>query len=127
MPQLTVVGSVNLDLVARSARLPRVGETLTDATFARYPGGKGANQAVAAARLGAETRLVGAVGADLAEQVLRGAALADDLEALAGEQAGDSLAQQDRVVGEDDADGRLGVVRIGVLGIDATDCRRRAA
>jgi ribokinase len=63
-PELTVVGSVNLDLVARSARLPRVGETLTDASFARYPGGKGANQAVAAARLGAQVRFVGAVGPD---------------------------------------------------------------
>ena len=61
---LTVVGSVNIDLVARSERLPRVGETLSDATFARHPGGKGANQAVAAARLGAQVRLVGAVGAD---------------------------------------------------------------
>jgi len=71
--ELTVVGSVNLDLVARGERLPRVGETLTDATFARYPGGKGANQAVAAARLGAETRLVGAVGADeLSEPALAG-------------------------------------------------------
>jgi ribokinase len=55
---------VNLDLVARSARLPRVGETLTGAAFGRHPGGKGANQAVAAARLGAEVRFVGAVGAD---------------------------------------------------------------
>jgi len=63
-PSLSVVGSVNLDLVARSARLPRVGETLTGATFARHPGGKGANQAVAAARLGAQVRFVGAVGAD---------------------------------------------------------------
>jgi ribokinase len=72
-PELTVVGSVNLDLVARSERLPRVGETLTDATFARYPGGKGANQAVAAARLGARVRFVGAVGADeLAEPALAG-------------------------------------------------------
>jgi ribokinase len=61
---LTVVGSVNLDLVARSERLPRAGETLTDATFARYPGGKGANQAVAAARLGAQVRMVAAVGED---------------------------------------------------------------
>jgi ribokinase len=72
-PELTVVGSVNLDLVAHSARLPRVGETLTDATFARYPGGKGANQAVAAARLGAQVRFVGAVGPDeLAEPALAG-------------------------------------------------------
>jgi len=72
-PRLTVVGSVNLDLVARCERLPRVGETLTDATFARYPGGKGANQAVAAARLGAQVRFVGAVGADaFAEEALAG-------------------------------------------------------
>jgi len=72
-PRLTVVGSVNLDLVASSERLPRVGETLTDATFARYPGGKGANQAVAAARLGAHVRFVGAVGADaFAEEALAG-------------------------------------------------------
>ena len=72
-PRLTVVGSVNLDLVASSERLPRVGETLTDATFARYPGGKGANQAVAAARLGSQVRFVGAVGADaFAEEALAG-------------------------------------------------------
>jgi ribokinase len=72
-PRLTVVGSVNLDLVARCERLPRVGETVTDAAFARYPGGKGANQAVAAARLGARVRLVGAVGEDaFAEEAVAG-------------------------------------------------------
>lgn len=62
--ELTVVGSVNLDLVARCERLPQPGETVTGATFARHPGGKGANQAVAAARLGASVRFVGAVGGD---------------------------------------------------------------
>ena len=61
---LTVVGSINLDLVARVERLPRPGETIAGATFERFPGGKGANQAVAAARLGARVRLIGAVGAD---------------------------------------------------------------
>jgi ribokinase len=64
MAHLTVVGSINLDLVAQVERLPRPGETLTGATFKRIPGGKGANQAVAAARLGAEVRLVGCVGHD---------------------------------------------------------------
>ena len=63
-PKLTVVGSINLDLVVRAERLPRAGETVSGASFSRGPGGKGANQAVAAARLGAEVRMVGAVGSD---------------------------------------------------------------
>jgi len=63
-PRVAVVGSVNLDLVARCERLPRPGETVTDATFDRVPGGKGANQAVAAARLGAAVAFVGRVGRD---------------------------------------------------------------
>ena len=72
-PELTVVGSANLDLVARVSRLPRPGETLTDATIDRVPGGKGANQAVAAARLGAEVRFHGAVGEDpFAEDAVAG-------------------------------------------------------
>jgi len=72
-PELTVVGSANLDLVARVPRLPRPGETLTDATLDRVPGGKGANQAVGAARLGAQVRFCGAVGADaFAEEALAG-------------------------------------------------------
>jgi hypothetical protein len=63
-PHLTVVGSVNLDLVARTDRLPRPGETVTGATFSQVPGGKGANQALAAARLGATVSLVACVGDD---------------------------------------------------------------
>jgi ribokinase len=63
-PRLTVVGSINLDLVAEVEQLPRAGETVTNARFSRVPGGKGANQAVAAARLGAEVALVGCVGRD---------------------------------------------------------------
>ena len=70
-PTITVVGSVNLDLVARVERLPRAGETVTNAGFERFPGGKGANQAVAAARLGAEVTLVCCVGSDpFAEEAL---------------------------------------------------------
>jgi ribokinase len=72
-PHLTVVGSINLDLVVRSERLPRPGETVSGARFARVSGGKGANQAVAAARLGAKVRMVGCVGRDaLADEALAG-------------------------------------------------------
>ena len=62
--RLTVVGSVNLDLVASGSALPCPGQTVTGAVLARHPGGKGANQALAARRLGAEVRLVARVGAD---------------------------------------------------------------
>jgi ribokinase len=72
-PKIAVVGSVNLDLVVRCERLPRPGETLSGATFARYPGGKGANQCVGAARLGATVSLTCAVGRDsFAEEALSG-------------------------------------------------------
>jgi ribokinase len=63
-PRITVVGSANTDYVARCKRLPRPGETVTDAQLKRVPGGKGANQAVAAARLGARVRFVGRIGTD---------------------------------------------------------------
>ena len=59
-----VFGSINLDFVSRVERFPSPGETVSGISFAIYPGGKGANQALASARAGAPTRLVGAVGRD---------------------------------------------------------------
>jgi ribokinase len=64
VPSVAVVGSINLDLVATVTSLPEPGETLTSTGLAYVPGGKGANQAVGAARLGADVRFVGAVGDD---------------------------------------------------------------
>jgi ribokinase len=70
-PLIAVVGSINLDFVATAKTLPAPGETVTGATLARYPGGKGANQALAARRLGAHVRMIGRVGADsMADEAL---------------------------------------------------------
>ena len=63
-PRVVVVGSINVDLVVRVPRLPAPGETVTGGSFERHGGGKGANQAVAAARAGADVHLIGAVGDD---------------------------------------------------------------
>src|SRR5512144_1743972 len=72
-PRIVAVGSVNLDLVVRVDRLPKPGETVGGGTFARVPGGKGANQAVACARLGADVTMIGAVGRDpFADEALGG-------------------------------------------------------
>ncbi|MDW0116515.1 ribokinase [Sporosarcina thermotolerans] len=62
--KITVIGSINMDLVTSTSRIPKVGETLLGDSFHTIPGGKGANQAVAAARLGAEVTMIGAVGDD---------------------------------------------------------------
>ncbi|ADV83057.1 ribokinase [Terriglobus saanensis] len=63
--KIVVVGSINLDLVAFVPRMPVSGETITGQSFATYPGGKGANQAVGAARLGGNVVMIGRVGEDL--------------------------------------------------------------
>lgn len=63
-PTIVALGSVNMDLVATMQRIPEQGETLMGDAFFTAPGGKGANQAVAAAKLGAQVRMVGRVGAD---------------------------------------------------------------
>ncbi len=61
---IVIVGSLNMDLVVRAPRHPQPGETLIGSSFQTFPGGKGANQAVAAARLGAQVRMIGRVGQD---------------------------------------------------------------
>ncbi len=69
---IVVVGSINMDLVARMERLPRAGETVHGRSFQTIPGGKGANQAVAVARLGVRVTMLGRVGEDSFGDLLRG-------------------------------------------------------
>lgn len=64
IPTVCIVGSINMDLTIRTDSIPIQGETVLGSDFATYPGGKGANQAVAAARMGAHVNLIGAVGDD---------------------------------------------------------------
>jgi ribokinase len=94
--RVIVVGSVNIDLVVGTAALPGPGETVTGGRFARHHGGKGGNQAVAAARLGAPTWFVGAIGDDGFGTEARDALIAEgidvtELRVLAGEPTGVAL------------------------------------
>lgn len=81
--KVVVIGSLNMDLVTRAPRLPKGGETLIGESFATVSGGKGANQAVAAARLGAEVSMIGCVGNDAYGEALRGALLAERIDCQA--------------------------------------------
>src|SRR5438046_1695267 len=78
--RVVVVGSINVDLVVRSATLPVPGETVTGGRFARHHGGKGGNQAVAAARLGTQTAFVGAIGEDAFGAAAREALAAEGID-----------------------------------------------
>jgi ribokinase len=94
--KVVIVGSLNMDLVTRAPRLPRGGETLAGHSFVTVPGGKGANQAVAAARLGTDVAMVGCVGDDAYGEQLRAALLAEGIDctavtAIDGESTGVAL------------------------------------
>ena len=78
--EVIVCGSLNMDLVARVAQLPRPGETVVGASLARLPGGKGLNQAVAAARMGATVAMVGARGDDADGATLAALLLAEGID-----------------------------------------------
>jgi ribokinase len=71
MGDIVVVGSLNMDLIVRTPRIPAPGETILGTAFSTAPGGKGANQAVAASRLGAPVKMVGRLGADEFGKTLR--------------------------------------------------------
>lgn len=105
MPKIAVVGSINLDLVVPVPHHPVPGETVLGGELAEHPGGKGANQAVAAARLGAQVAMVGRVGDDEAGSVLRAALQREGVDvrwvlAEQGFRTGRALIAVDRASGE---------------------------
>jgi ribokinase len=82
-PRIAVLGSANMDLVVTVDRAPALGETVTGRTFHTVPGGKGANQALAAARAGGEVTFLGAVGADAYGEQIRGVLAGDGVDVAA--------------------------------------------
>ena len=80
---VVVLGSLNMDLVAQVSRLPKPGETVLGTNFSTVSGGKGANQAVAAVRLGAQTAMIGRVGSDSFGKMLREGLIVDGVDVSA--------------------------------------------
>jgi len=99
---VVVVGSANLDLVARTLRLPGPGETVLGSDFAQHPGGKGLNQAVAAARAGASVAFVGVVGDDDAGRTLRSVAATEGVD-VSGLSVADDVATGRAVITVDES------------------------
>lgn len=101
LPAVTVVGSINLDIIATTDRLPTAGETVGGGVLQQQPGGKGANQAVAAARLGGSARMIGAVGDDAQGRLMLDALASAgvdtaDVAVLDGDATGTALIVVDR-------------------------------
>ena len=99
---VVVVGSANLDVVARTLRLPGPGETVLGSDFAEHPGGKGLNQAVAAARAGASVAFVGAVGDDDAGRTLHSVAATEGID-VSGLSVADGVVTGRAVITVDDS------------------------
>jgi ribokinase len=90
MAEICVVGGINMDLVVQVPHIPRPGETVHGGAVARFPGGKGSNQAVAARRLGASVAMVGQVGADAFGEELIGTLKAAGVQASGVRRIADS-------------------------------------
>jgi ribokinase len=126
--RIVVVGSLNADLVVRVPRFPSPGETLTGTTFDRFPGGKGANQAYAAARMGGVVAMVGQVGADdlgrwLSSHLEQGGVDVTAIAAVGGETTGLALitiddAGENQIVLVPGTNGTFTPARLGASGAE---------
>lgn len=116
MSDVVVVGSLNLDLVVRAARLPAPGETVPGGVFATFRGGKGANQAVAAARMGAAVSMVGRVGDDAFGATLREGLTAEGID-VRGVRVTAGVASGVALITVDDAGQNTIVIAPGANGV----------
>jgi len=124
MKTIAVLGSANADLVLRCERLPRPGETVQGEDFRTLPGGKGANQAVAAARLGAKVEFIGCLGSDAFGQQVRDTLQREGvgtahLRTLAGERTGAAIVLVERSGQNSIAIAAGANARLGVAQVDA--------
>ncbi|WP_420081085.1 ribokinase [Streptomyces sp. JL4002] len=129
MTAIAVLGSTNMDLVAYVAKAPRLGETVTGRAFRTVPGGKGANQAVAAARSGGRVVMIGAVGADEFGVRLRSALTAAGVE-TAGLRTVEGSSGTAHITVDDEGGNSIVVVpgaNAAVTGLEAGDEARIAA
>ena len=110
MGLITVIGSLNMDLVVRTPKMPQAGETLAGTEFHLIPGGKGANQSVAAARAGAPTRMVGRVGTDAFGPVLLDSLAAAGVDASGVSALSEVTTGTATIVVEDSGENRIIVV-----------------
>lgn len=120
--ELTVVGAINVDLIARVSRAPGPGETVADGVLTRQPGGKGANQAAAASRLGARVRMIGAVGTDTLGAYLRDA-ISDAGVDVSGVQTSPGDSGTALIVVDDDGENSIVVCAEANLRIDSAEVR----
>jgi ribokinase len=122
-----VLGSLNADLVVRLPRLPRVAETVLGERLRTFPGGKGANQAVAAARLGSEVCMVGRVGRDAFGDSLLDTLAADGVDTACVERDPDEPTGAALILVEEGGQNMIAVAPGANARVDATDVRRAAA
>lgn len=120
-PKVTVVGSANVDLVIRSERKPTTGETLIGETFDIFTGGKGFNQAAAAARLGAVVTLIGRIGDDLFGEMLRNAMATEHIDTQFVKNDAEAGTGVANIVVEPDGDNSIIVVPRANMCLTPTD------
>ena len=120
-PKVTVVGSLNIDLVCRATRRPDKGETLIGDAFDIFTGGKGFNQATAAARLGAEVTLIGSVGADPFGEMLLTATENEHIDSRFVRKRTDTGTGVATIVIEPDGDNSIIVVPRANMALTTTD------